>query len=115
MSATQRDLASGTMAACPSGDATGRAKRDATAASERNKPKPRMAVRPTARGRPCDPESRLSEFRTLVEELAPKVETSEGYDPGTSRFQQSRCGRQGGKPEQEDSEREAKGKRGWLW
>jgi hypothetical protein len=78
-----------------------RAKRGVTAASVRRTP--------------CDPESTLSKSGSLVRGLAPKVETPNGYDLGTSRFQQSRCGKYGGKTRQEHSEREAKGKRGWLW
>lgn len=78
-----------------------RAKRGVTAAS----------VRKT----PCDLESTLRKSGSLVRRLAPKVETPNGYDLGTSRFQQSRCGKFGGKTRQEHSEREAKGKRGWLW
>lgn len=69
----------------------------------------------SVRKTPCDPESTLSKSGSLVKELARKVETLNGYDLGTSRFQQSRCGKYGGKTRQEHSEREAKGKRGWLW
>lgn len=69
----------------------------------------------SARKTPCDPEPTLSKSGSLVKGLAPEVETPNGYDLGTSRFQQSRCGKYGGKTRQEHSEREAKGKRGWLW
>lgn len=92
-----------------------RAKRGVTVASERETPTQRMAARLTEHGQPCHPESTLSKSGSLVEGLAPEVETPRGYDSGTSRFQQSRCGKYGGKPRQEHSEREAKGKRGWLW
>jgi hypothetical protein len=68
----------------------------------------------SVRKTPCDLESTLSKSGSLVRGLAPKVETPNGYDLGTSRFQQSRCGKYGGKTRQEHSEREAKGKRGWL-
>lgn len=91
-----------------------RAKRDASVAFERKTPKPRMAARPTGCGKPCRPESTLCKSGSLVKELSPEVETSKGYDLETSRFQQSRCGKYGGKTRQEHSEREAKGKRGWL-
>jgi hypothetical protein len=56
-----------------------------------------MAARPTGHWKRCHPESTLSKSGSLVTGLAPEVETPNGYDLETSRFQQSRCGKYGGK------------------
>jgi len=118
---SERDPASGpseaaeTLPSNVESEVSCRAKRGVTVASERETPTQRTAARPTEHGRPCHPGSTLSKSGSLVTGLAPEVETPRGYDLETSRFQQSRCGKYGGKTRQEHSEREAKGKRGWLW